>query len=101
MPNSIEKEIMKHGPVEGAFTVYQDFLTYKSGVYTHEKGPELGGHAIKIMGWGVEGGVKYWLVANSWNEDWGDAGTFKILRGEDHCGIESGVVAGLVSTQPV
>jgi len=35
------------------------------------------------------------LVANSWNYDWGDNGTFKILRGKDHCGIESGVVAGL------
>jgi len=34
-------------------------------------------------------------------QDWGDNGTFKILRGEDHCGIESGVVAGLVSTKPV
>lgn len=101
MPSAIELEIMKHGPVEAAFTVYQDFLTYKSGVYQHMKGPELGGHAIKIFGWGEEGGHKYWLVANSWNEDWGDNGTFKILRGEDHCGIESGVVAGLVSTKPV
>jgi len=100
MPQSIEKEIMHHGPVEAAFTVYQDFLTYKSGVYKHTSGPELGGHAIKIFGWGVEKGVKYWLVANSWNEDWGDAGTFKIVRGKDHCGIESGVVAGLVSTTP-
>merc|ERR1711971_1541988 len=35
----------------------------------------------------------YWLVANSWNYDWGDKGTFKIIRGKDHCGIESGVVA--------
>ena len=78
-----------------------DFLTYKTGVYQHMKGPELGGHAIKIFGWGEEGGHKYWLVANSWNEDWGDNGTFKILRGEDHFGIESGVVAGLVSTKPV
>ena len=28
------------------------------------------------------------------------SGTFKILRGKDHCGIESGVVAGMVSTKP-
>ena len=54
-----------------------------------------GGHAIRLLGWGEENGTPYWLVANSWNYDWGDGGTFKILRGEDHCGIESGVVAGI------
>ena len=32
----------------------------------------LGGHAIKIIGFGEEGGTKYWLVANSWNDEWGD-----------------------------
>ena len=34
----------------------------------------LGGHAIKILGWGSESGTPYWLVANSWNPDWGDKG---------------------------
>jgi len=91
----IMTEIMTNGPVEGAFTVYADFLNYKSGVYKHTAGEELGGHAIRILGWGVENNVNYWLVANSWNEDWGDKGFFKILRGTDECGIESGVVAGL------
>jgi len=32
---------------------------------------------VQIFGWGVEKGIKYWLVANSWNEDWGDAGKMK------------------------
>ena len=27
----IQKEIMTNGPVEGAFTVYSDFPSYKSG----------------------------------------------------------------------
>ncbi|RMX42741.1 hypothetical protein pdam_00014169 [Pocillopora damicornis] len=48
----IQKEIMTNGPVEGAFTVYSDFPSYKSGY-------------------------------------------FKILRGKDECGIESGIVAGM------
>ena len=46
---------MNYGPVEAAFTVYADFPTYKSGVYKHMSGKELGGHAIKIIGWGTEG----------------------------------------------
>lgn len=90
----IQTEIMTNGPVEGAFTVYADFVSYKTGVYQHTTGEELGGHAIKIIGWGVENSTPYWTVVNSWNEDWGDKGTFKILRGKDECGIESGIVAG-------
>lgn len=98
VPSNVEKiqtEIMTHGPVEAAFTVYQDFLTYKSGVYQHKTGSALGGHAIKIVGWGVENGTPYWLVANSWNEDWGDKGFFRIKRGNNECGIEGQIVAGI------
>lgn len=93
--DQIRAEIMNHGPVEAAFSVYSDFLTYKSGVYQHVSGTMLGGHAVKILGWGVENGTPYWLIANSWNNDWGDQGFFKILRGNDECGIESEIVAGL------
>lgn len=93
--SQIQKEIMTNGPVEGAFTVYEDLLQYKSGVYQHITGKMLGGHAIRILGWGVENGTPYWLIANSWNSDWGDDGYFKILRGSDHLGIESSISAGL------
>ncbi|EDQ84327.1 uncharacterized protein MONBRDRAFT_39307 [Monosiga brevicollis MX1] len=93
--DKIATEIMTNGPVEGAFTVYEDLLTYKSGVYQHTTGQVLGGHAIKIIGWGVESGVDYWWVANSWNNDWGDNGFFKIKKGVDECGIESQIVAGM------
>jgi cathepsin B len=89
-------EISTNGPIEGAFTVYEDFLTYKSGVYTHQTGQALGGHAIRILGYGTDSGVDYWLIANSWNETWGDNGYFKIKRGTNECGIEGGATAGVV-----
>ena len=89
------QEIYDNGPVEGSFLVYEDFVTYKSGVYQHVTGDYLGGHAIKILGWGVEDGVKYWLCANSWNEEWGDKGFFKIKRGSNESGIENYAYAGM------
>ena len=88
-------EISTNGPIEAAFTVYEDFLTYQSGVYHHVTGDALGGHAIRILGYGVENGIPYWLCANSWNETWGDNGYFKIKRGTNECGIEGDNYAGL------
>ena len=58
---------MTNGPVQVAFDVYSDFLSYKSGVYQHLTGDMLGGHAVKMIGWGIENGTKYWLCVNSWN----------------------------------
>lgn len=49
-------------------------LVCTTGVYQHETGNLLGGHAIRILGWGTDNGTPYWLVANSWNPDWGDSG---------------------------
>lgn len=56
-------------------------------------------HETQVLGWGTEDGVAYWLVANSWNYDWGDGGFFKILRGKNEGGIESGIVAGLANAK--
>jgi len=97
----IMTEIMTNGPVEACFTVYQDFLAYKSGVYQYDGSSQyLGGHCVKIRGWGVDSsGTPYWLCNNSWTTYWGDSGMFKILRGSDECGIEDDVVAGLPNSK--
>ena len=91
-PSAIQAGILAGGPVQTAFTVYQDFMSYKSGVYVHKTGSELGGHAVKIIGWGVSGSQNYWIVANSWGTDWGLNGFFWIQWGQ--CGIDSDAIAG-------
>lgn len=91
----IQTEIMTNGPVEAHMDVFEDFYSYKSGVYQHTTGKNVGGHAIKILGWGTENGVPYWLVANSWGSDWADLdGFYKILRGSNHCKIEAYIYGG-------
>ncbi|KAJ5075675.1 hypothetical protein M0811_07247 [Anaeramoeba ignava] len=91
----IMTELYTNGPCEAAFEVYQDFLNYESGVYKYVNGTLLGGHAIKMLGWGVENGEDYWLCANSWGTSWGMKGFFKILKGVDECRIEDYVIAGM------
>lgn len=76
--NQIKQELVNNGPLETGFTVYEDFMSYRSGVYQHVTGDQLGGHAVKIIGWG-DG---YWICANSWSEGWGEKGYFNIKFGD-------------------
>lgn len=93
---AIKQDIALKGPVSAIFAVYEDFFHYSTGVYQHVAGKGIGEHAVKILGWGAEGRLDYWLVANSWNAEWGDDGFFKIEMGE--CGIDSqSVNAAVVS----
>ena len=50
---AMQTEIMTYGPIEVQFDVYQDFFSYTSGVYVHKSGALDGGHAVKMIGWGV------------------------------------------------
>ncbi|KAH8619597.1 putative Papain family cysteine protease [Trypanosoma vivax] len=92
-----KRELYLRGPFEVAFTVYEDFLAYESGVYKHVSGGPVGGHAVRVVGWGERNGVPYWKIANSWNTDWGENGYLYFYRGKDECGIESQGSAGTPS----
>ncbi|CAJ0596282.1 unnamed protein product [Cylicocyclus nassatus] len=92
----IMKEIYKNGPVQASFEVYADFREYKGGIYHHTAGSFSGGHAVKLLGWGVENGEKYWLLANSWGKKWGEnGGYFRMLRGVNECNMENDTTAGM------
>jgi len=77
--NAVKEALMK-GPLMTSMIVYEDFLFYKGGVYSHTTGSQLGGHAITMMGWDDE--AKAWIVRNSWGEDWGEKGYFRIAYGD-------------------
>jgi len=93
---NIIRELNTKGPVAATIAVFDDFDHYRSGVYIHQQGKSLGNHVIKIIGYGTSSeGTPYWLVANMWNPSWGENGYIRILRGSDHLGIESMVLAGI------
>ncbi|KAF7836814.1 thiol protease aleurain-like [Senna tora] len=77
-------------PVSVAFEVVSGFKLYKKGVYTSDTcgtTPMDVNHAVLAVGYGVENGVPYWLIKNSWGNNWGDNGYFKMEMGKNMCGV--------------
>ncbi|PIO53624.1 hypothetical protein TELCIR_25035, partial [Teladorsagia circumcincta] len=63
-------------------------MLYTTSVLQRIAGKTIGGHSVKIVGWGKERHIPYWIVANSWGTGWGEGGFFRIVRGINDCNIE-------------
>ena len=90
--DEIKQNMILKGPVEAAFQIYQDFMSYKSGIYVRNSDEKIGGHAVKVVGWGTQENEDYWIAQNSWGSDWAENGFFRIKIGE--CEFENQMIAG-------
>ena len=81
MPVAERKNILSSkGPMVAGMAVFQDFFSYRSGVYRHVSGGLAGYHAVSVVGYNDS--EQCWICKNSWGTGWGDNGWFKIGYGE-------------------
>ena len=73
------------GPMVAGMAVFQDFYSYRTGVYRHVTGGLVGYHAISVVGY--DDGQGCWICKNSWGPGFGESGFFRIAYGE--CGIDT------------
>lgn len=77
--NEAVKQAITVSPVSTIMQVYEDFYYYyKSGIYKYSIGESMGLHAITIIGYNDNNNNGYWYCKNSWGENWGEDGFFKI-----------------------
>lgn len=67
--------VAKRGPVAIAIDAsLSSFQSYKSGIYYDPKCSKEINHAVLLCGYGTEKNKDYWLVKNSYGDQWGDKG---------------------------
>lgn len=89
----MQRDIMLHGPIVAGLQIFQGFESYTGGIFTVTSQATSGGHAVRLIGWGEENGVQYWIGANQWTTWWGEKGYFRIRRGTSEATIENYVIA--------
>jgi C1A family cysteine protease len=102
--DSMDEEVIKDylyntGPL--AVALNADTLQYySSGIISSDSSacdPAGMNHGVTITGYGVENGIKYWKVKNSWGSSWGENGYFRILRGKGTCGINTYITSATIA----
>ncbi|XP_040379549.1 cysteine proteinase 1-like [Oryza brachyantha] len=96
--DQIAANLVKHGPLAiGINAVFMQ--TYIGGVSCpYICGKHLD-HGVLLVGYGSAGYAPirfkekpYWIIKNSWGENWGENGYYKICRGphvQNKCGVDS------------
>lgn len=86
--DDIKRDLRENGPMMMGLQIYEDFMNYAKGIYKMTYGELVGGHAMKLIGYGKDAKEgEYWVLQNQWTTDWGDKGYIKIGAGE--VGIDS------------
>ncbi|KAF9611599.1 hypothetical protein IFM89_033603 [Coptis chinensis] len=72
------RAVVAKQPVALSIYIKRGALTfYKSGIFTRPCGSDSI-HSMTIVGYGVDNGIKYWIVKNSWGADWGEDGYIRM-----------------------
>ncbi|GAB2267673.1 Cysteine protease rd19a [Dionaea muscipula] len=104
--DQIAANLVKNGPL--AVAINAVFMqTYVGGVSCPYICSKRLDHGVLLVGFGSGGyspirlkNKPYWIIKNSWGENWGESGYYKICRGRNICGVDSMVstVAAAVQT---
>ena len=86
--SAIKNALYSDGPLVTTMEVYDDFFSYRSGVYSHVSGDYAGGHAILLVGY--NDGGQYFICKNSWGTGWGESGYFRIAYSQVNNDVDFG-----------
>jgi len=88
------------GPVSVSISAGMEWNMYSYGVLNSCRQDAIVNHAVVLVGYGVDHGLGYWHIQNSWGPNWGEDGFVRIARKLNHteeeafCGIDDQPLVG-------
>lgn len=81
--------VASHGPTALLIDASNwSFQLYRSGIYDEPACSSANlNHAVGCVGYGTENSVNYWIIRNSWGEEWGEQGYIRMVKDKNNqCG---------------
>jgi len=91
-PLAAEQQLMYHVSAEGPVVIgiNANKAQFYTGGVMNAKNCNINGvnHAVVAVGYNLDNGDEpYWKIRNSWSSSWGEEGYFRMIYGENACGI--------------
>jgi len=86
-----EAQMLTHLQTGGPIAIAVDatsWQTYQGGILTDCESDQID-HGVLLVGYGLSGSTKYWIVKNSWASTWGENGYIRVQYGTNQCLINS------------
>jgi C1A family cysteine protease len=86
--NTLQANLEKIGPVSVCVAA-DSWQSYSGGILSANcpKSYSALDHCVQLVGWSTSGATKYWMLRNSWANDWGIDGYIHIKFGSNLCGL--------------
>jgi C1A family cysteine protease len=95
--DDIAKALVERGPLAIAVDASR-WQYYTKGIMTAATCRYLQlNHGVNLVGYGVEGTNKFWIIRNSWGPNWGENGYLRVIRGTGTCGMNTAVSTGTIA----
>ena len=91
--NLIKKSLVNQGMLSVSINAVDEIVFYTGGIVSTDacgntRGKDLN-HAVNLVGYDIDAvtGTEYWILRNSWSDNWGEKGFFRVEMGDRDCGI--------------
>lgn len=95
--NQMANFVAKLGPISVCLNAPPSWSSYTGGVYpASECDPTNINHCVLAVGYNTTANPPYWIIRNSWGEDWGMKGYIYLEFGKNACAVSEAASSAIV-----